>query len=148
MSKIRTKWDLQLLYKSEKDPQIEKDVVSIEDACASFEKKYRGKDFTASTQKLFKALEDKERLMEDWEDKSPWWYFALRTDLDSDDNVAGAMATKLNQRLTKSFNKLKFFGIEVAKVPKATQKKYLKSQLLAPYKYKLERIFKGGDYRL
>ena len=50
--KYRTEWNLKLLYKNEKDSQIEKDMRAIEKACADFEKKYKYKDFVSSTSKL------------------------------------------------------------------------------------------------
>ena len=40
-TKIQTNWDLSLLYASKKDPQIEKDLVMIENVVNDFEKKYK-----------------------------------------------------------------------------------------------------------
>ena len=38
---IKKEWDLSLLYKSVKDPQIEKDIALAEKAYSSFAKKYK-----------------------------------------------------------------------------------------------------------
>ncbi len=49
---MKTSWNLKLLYKGDKDPQIERDLKAIEKAFATFEKKYKGKDFTSTPIKL------------------------------------------------------------------------------------------------
>lgn len=148
MSKTPTTWNLGLLYKSEKDPQIEKDMLAIERAHDAFEKKYRGKDFTSTPEKLAKALADYTRLAEISNGSKPWWYFALRTELNSDDSVAGARATAYEQRLTKAGNKVTFFMLEVGKIPKVKQSTFLKSKALAPYAYKLRNVFENAKYQL
>jgi hypothetical protein len=40
MPKISTSWNFKLFYKSEKDPQIEKDIELIEQVCDGFASKY------------------------------------------------------------------------------------------------------------
>jgi hypothetical protein len=46
--KIKTSWNLKLLYKSDNDPQIERDLVDIELACERFEKQYRNTPFCSN----------------------------------------------------------------------------------------------------
>ncbi len=145
--KYRTEWNLGLLYKSEKDPQIEKDVKAIEAAYVKFEKKYRGKNFVATAKTLVKALREYEMLIDKSTEK-PWWYFALRTRLNSDDAVAGALSTKIEQRLESAANKIKFFSLDLGRMPKQKQKQFLKDEALAPYKYFLARIFLRAKYTL
>lgn len=144
----RTEWNLGLLYKSEKDPQIEKDIKLIEVACADFEKKYKGKNFTSTSIKLFKALNDYELLKEKTAGNKPWWYFALRSDMNSDDSFAGAAATRIEQRLSKATNRLIFFSLEIGKIPQSKQKIYLRNKQLAPFAYGLERVFNRAKFNL
>lgn len=146
--KIKTSWNLKLLYKSDKDPQIEKDLKNIEDACISFEKKYKNKPFTASPESLAKALESREDLNLVISDSKPWWYFALKTDLNSDDVKSNALATKYEQRITEATNRIKFFALEVAKIPLKNQKEFLKHISLKPYYYALSRIFARAKFNL
>lgn len=145
--KYKTEWDLGLLYKSDKDPQIEKDIKKLEAAAAAFEKKYKGKDFTSISKKLTQALKEYVAL-EDSTLVKPWWYFALRTEKNNDDAVAGAKATQLQDRMTKSSNKTTFFLLELGKIKPQLQKKLLHDPLLKPYKYMLERIFINAKYDL
>lgn len=147
MMSIKTSWNLGLLYKSDKDPQIEKDMKAVEAAHTSFEKKYRGKDFVSTPQKLLRALRDFQRLSEISNGK-PWQYFSLRTELNSEDSKAGAMATKYEQRMTQAGNRVTFFELETAKISKRKQAAFLKSSLLSHYKYKLKRTFDNAKYLL
>ncbi len=144
---MKTEWNLGLLYKSDKDPQIEKDIVAAEKAYDAFEKKYKNKDFTATAKSLRSALEDQQELAEINAYKS-WWYFALKTHLNSDDSVSGASATRIEQRLNNASNKITFFGLKIAKVPPAQQKIFLADPSLASFTYKLEKIFKNAKYNL
>lgn len=148
MKKYKTQWDLTLLYKSSKDPQIEKDMASIERACALFEKKYRNKDFTSTPQKLLSALKDSELLQKKMLGHKPWWYFALSSHMNSDDAFAGAMATKLEQRFSTASNKTTFFALKVAQIQKKEQKKFLTYPDLQPFAYMLKRTFEEAKYNL
>jgi oligoendopeptidase F len=145
--KYKTEWDLTHLYKNEKDPQIEKDVKAIEAAYAVFERKYKGKDFTSTSQKLLNALKEGETLSEKTSMK-PWRYFALRSDLNSDDSIASAASTRIEQRINIASNKVNFFTLEIAKIEKKKQKAFLSEKNLAPYRYALERIFNRAQYNL
>jgi oligoendopeptidase F len=141
------KWNLGLLYKNEKDPQIETDMTAMEQALAVFEKKYKGKDFAATPQKLARALQDLEKI-EDSVDWKPWWYFALRMRMDSGDKVAEARSIQYEQRMVKASNRIKFFPLEIGRIPKADQKKFLGDPLLSAYRYRLERIFLSARHLL
>lgn len=146
--KYKTKWNLKLLYKSDNEVQIEKDLKAIEGVCAAFERKYKDNDFTSSPEKLAKALADNERLSEVFNGAKPWWYFALKTSLDSNDDKSNALVTKFDQRITIAKNKLKFFLLKIGQISHSKQKTFLTHKLLTPFKYELERIFKSARYRL
>jgi oligoendopeptidase F len=144
----RTTWNLGLLYKGNNDPEIEKDLKAIEKACTAFEKKYKGKDFTSTASKLKVALDDSEKLSLAIKGSKPWWYFALKVDLDSGDSNSSARATKYEQRITEATNRVTFFHLEIAKISKQKQKEFLKNKVLHPYKYQLEKIFRSAKYNL
>ncbi len=146
--KVKDTWNLNLLYKSDKDPQIEKDLKMIEAAYAAFEKKYKGKPFTQSPAALAKALSELESLREKLSKRNPWWYFALKIDLNSNDSASAARATQYEQRLTEASNKTKFFGLEIAKILPKDQKKFLTASSLKPYVYFLGKVFKHAKYNL
>lgn len=146
--KYKTEWNLGLLYKSEKDPQIEKDMRAIEAACAAFEKKYKGKDFTSTSTALLQAFVENDKLSDVIHGSKCWWYFALRTKMNSNDSYAGAMATNLDQRINVALNNIKFFSLEVSKISKKDQVNYLHDAKLQPYQYVLEQIFSRAKYNL
>ncbi|MFA6253885.1 MAG: M3 family oligoendopeptidase [Candidatus Paceibacterota bacterium] len=146
--KIKTAWNLKLLYKSGDDPQIEKDLREIEQRCETFEKKYRGKNSMASPKKLATAYDDIEKLDTRLSQLEPAWYFALKTDLDSADSQSRALATKYGQRMTEAFNRIKFFGLEIAKIDPKRQRAFLAYTPLKPHVYALTRIFKQAKFNL
>lgn len=148
MEKTQYTWNLGLLYKNDKDPQIEKDIQDIEKAYASFEKKYRNKDFTKTPASLLVALEEFETINLALSKKNPSWYFSLKIDIDSSDEYAQAMETKISQRLTIAANKVTFFDLVIGKIPKKEQKKFLSYKPLFPYKYQLEKIFATAKHNL
>lgn len=148
MSKIKTAWDLKLLYKSDNDPQIEKELKVIEKVYTDFEKKYKNKDFISSPEKLLRALNDHENLIDVVNGNKPWWYFALKKDLNAEDEKAVAKATQNTERLTKARNKITFFMLKIGKIPKDKQKKYLKDKSLSEYTYLLEKVFQKSQYNL
>jgi oligoendopeptidase F len=145
---MKTTWNLTLLYKNDKDPALEKDLKMIEQSCANFEKKYKGKGFINSPDELKKVLTDYEVLIKNTADYKPWSYFALRNDLDSNDDIAGALATQNMQRLTVAFNKIQFIDLNIGKIPVSKQSAYLKDPSLADYHYFLKKIFERSKHLL
>ena len=146
--KIKTAWNLKLLYKSDDDPQIEKDLMKIERTCLDFERKYRDQPFTASPEALAKVLREIEELDRVVDGQKPWWYFTLKTHLNSEDTRSAAKATKYAQRITQASNRIKFFGLAVAKIPTEDQKKFLTHPALEPYIYDLTKIFNNAKFLL
>jgi oligoendopeptidase F len=144
----KTEWDLSVFYKNENDSKIEKDIKEAEKACISFEKKYRGKDYTSTSKKLLGAMKDYENLVKAVSGAKAGRYFYHRKDLNSEDNVAGAMLTKIDNRLTKTLNKLVFFDIDLSKIPVNKQKIFLADKNLAPYAFYLKKIFENAKHML
>src|SRR3989344_1964807 len=96
--KIKTEWDLGLMYKSPKDPALEKDALEIDRAFSSFAKKYgKNRAYLSDAKKLKQAIEEYEAL-----DELPYplIYLHLYLDIHSGDADAEAMRNKLSQLLT------------------------------------------------
>ena len=145
---MKTEWNLKLLYKSPKDPQIERDLLSIEKASINFEKKYKNKtDYLKDEKKLLKALMDYEKLGEETS-KPVLNYFGYLVDLNSTDKKAEALYTKYENLLSGFHNRVIFFGINLAKIDKKNQGIFLKSVAFKKYKYFLKDNFKWCDYTL
>lgn len=149
LGKIKTVWDLaHHYYSSEKDPQIEKDVIKTEKAYAAFAKKYKGKDFTSTAGKLLAALNEYEKLAAMPEAAKAGRYFAFRHELDAKDAVAEKRGNLLDDRLTKAGNLVIFFSLIVGKIPHKKQKEYLADASLAKYHYYLSRVFLEAKHTL
>lgn len=148
MIKYKTEWDFSLLYKNEKDPQIEKDIKNLEKHSKDFENKYRNKNFTTSPKKLLESLNDYNKLLDDLDRNKSWWYFALKGKLNSGDSLSSANSTKLNERVVKVYNNIIFFHLEIGKINKNNRRKFLDSPILSKYKYLIENIFRRADFQL
>jgi len=146
--KIKTNWNLGLFYKNEDDPQIEKDVQSIEKLFADFEKKYGStRTYLSNESALHKTLTDFETLQEkaSWK---PLMYLHYATDLNSANEKAEALKSKLTQRLVTASNKIVFFTLALVTIKPTLQKKFLKSKKLAHFHYFLKVLFDTSKHNL
>lgn len=148
-SKIKTEWDLTLLYKSADDPQIQIDTDLFINSCNEFARKYeKDKSYMKDSEKLLQALGDYKQLLVNLKSAKPLIYFYLITNIDSKDEVAAARLTQLTEQLTKSENSIKFFAINLGKITKAIKTKILSDPKFAEYKYLLIRKFLNSKYDL
>ncbi len=148
--KIKTKdqWNFGLLYKGDNDPQIEKDLQNIEKTFSAFGKKYQGKNFTASVTKLKKALEDYTNLEKVSNGHKPYTYFKYRKDTDSQNKAVEAKVNQCYARLMNSLNSVSFFSLEVGKIDKKLQSKFVNDPALRGYRYYLQNTFLRAKYDL
>lgn len=145
---MKVEWDLSLLYASLKDPRIERDQKQADKAIAVFARKYRkNKKHLKSPEALAKALAEYEKLIELPASRAGY-YASFRKELDVGDKGAEALAAKLDERGTKRGNKIVFFALELGKLPKTIQKKFLAAPILKPYRYWLKQLFDNAKYDL
>lgn len=148
LHQVKTTWDFaQHYYSNETDPHIEIDIRAIEVAYTNFAKKFAGKDFTSTSAKLLAALKAQDALIELPASK-PILYFWYRQTLDASDQKAEQQINLISDRLTKAGNQTIFFTLALGKIPKATQKQYLKEVSLAPYHYLLAQTFETAKHNL
>ena len=149
LKSIKTEWDLKRhYYKSENDPQIEKDLLTTEKTYRSFVKKYRNSAFTTNSEILLSALKDINKIEEMTTLAKPTRYLSLLTALNSSNEKANKALNLIGQRLTKAGNTLLFFGLELAKTNKKNQKKFLSDPILSEFKYYLQGVFEDSKYHL
>ncbi len=145
---IQTKWNLNLFYKSDTDPQIKKDMELVEKDYDAFVKKYAyKKDYLIDEKKLLKALKDYETLL-DLPVHKPFKYFFFRLDIDSSDAAVRAHLASTTEWLNKQSNKLVFFTLALTHIESRLQKKYLASKVLSHYRYFLKCIFEQSKHVL
>lgn len=147
-TKIKTNWNLSLLYKSNADPAIERDLKKLEQAHEKFAQKYASKtDYLTDPAKLALALADYEKLSDQALGK-PYAYFAYQHDLDSKNAKVEAKLNLLGQRYTNSGNKITFFGVALTKIKPELQAKFLKHSKLKKYNFLLQCAFREAKHVL
>ncbi|NCU28369.1 MAG: hypothetical protein EOM85_01730 [Candidatus Moranbacteria bacterium] len=148
-NEIKTKWNFKLFYKSDKDPQIEKDFKTFEKAVSVFEKKYKNNTkYTTDATELLKACKDYEKLTAMPEYIKPFFYFHTRRDVDSSEKLLNQKSNEYEEKLNKMGNRLLFFGLSVGKISKDKQKEFLKDKNISKYNYFLKKIFEEAKYQL
>lgn len=145
---MKTEWNLSLIYKNIKDPRIERDQKQADRIIASLARRYRkNKKHLKDPAALAKALVEYEKIMLLPASRAGY-YVAFRKELNVEDKAAEALGAKLEERGTKRGNKILFFALELGKLTKATQKKFLAAPVLSPYKYWLQQLFENAKYDL
>lgn len=145
---MKTTWDLTLFYKSLTDPRIERDQKQADAAIAAFAKKYqKDKKHLKDPVALAKALAEYEKLTSLPASRAGY-YTSFRKELNVEDKAAEALAAKLDERGTKRGNKILFFTLELGKLPKTLQKKFLAAPALKPYRYLLTQLFENAKFDL
>lgn len=145
---IRTAWDLSPLYASLTDPKMEKDLLAAEKAYAAFAKKYKTSDsYMTDATALTRALGDYRALLE-IPASIPYVYLFMMRDLDAKNKKITAQVNLIHQRLSALQNVIIFFEVNLTRISKADQKKFLATASLKPYRYFLKKIFDASAYTL
>lgn len=149
MKKIKTEWNFTLFYKNQKDPQIEADIVSIEKACESFEKKYlNNNSYLSDTKSLLNALKEYQKVLEIIGSSKPLAYFYLLKDVNTGNSQISASISKLSERITRATNKILFFTLSLGKIEKDFQNKIKSDANFLPFLYFLEQLWLQVKYQL
>lgn len=144
------KWNLKLLYTSETDPQIQKDIELSTKNVQTFVKKWKtNKEYTKNPSVLIQALDEYEKLQTTTGicDK-PIFYFILRSNLDQSNATIKARLNQISEIATKLENEIQFFELNISKIPESKQKLFLEYDGLKPYKHYLEQAFLSSKYLL
>ena len=147
--KYKTEWDLGHIYKGDVKKLVARDLATTKKSYLVFAKKYRtNKKHLKDPRALAKAIEEYEKLSSDPTHESPGRYYSYRRNLNSEDNEPRPELVKLNHFFTKLANELEFFMLEIAKIDKSLQKRFLSSKELAPFKYFLKKVFENAKHNL
>lgn len=146
----RTKWDLSVLFKGDDDKEIELEKKRIEKENKKFVKKWQNRsDYLKNPSILKIALDEYELLQRKYSSEGKLGiYFFLRSSQDQGDPKIKAKLNNLIDFSSKIENNIKFFELNISKIPLDIQKKLLKSNILKEYKHYLEILFKKGKYLL
>ncbi|MCP4545230.1 MAG: M3 family oligoendopeptidase [bacterium] len=135
-------WNLSELYTGQDDPKLEKDFKSMERACKTFAKNYRGRVGKLDAKEMRKALKAMEKI--DTISYSVVIYAMLEFATKSTDPNWGAFRQKVMERNSRAFENLSFFQVEWAKLSAAKAKALTTDKTLIRFKHFLEhsRLYK------
>lgn len=152
--KIAQDWDFSSLYSGIKDKKIEKEIAEAEKNYLDFAKKYAKSGsqktcaFIQTAKSLKVAMDDYNRLLEKNGTIRPLWYLHLAQDTEMQNSEIKAISQKYIDRITKASNEITFFTLELAKISKENQVKFIKDPVLVVYKTFLQSVFDVAKYNL
>lgn len=150
MIKLKTSWNLSLLFKNDNDPAMQKERKIIEEKCNEFIKKWKGRtDFLENPEILKQALDD----YEEWSKYytgggGEWYYFHLKHEKDQNNTEIRAKNTQTQNFALKIGNKMQFFYLTLSKIKPEKQNKFLIDKRLKDYRHFLEKIFTESKHLL
>jgi oligoendopeptidase F len=147
---MKTTWNLELLYRSPKDPNIERDIERAKRKVNRFVKKWKeNKRYLSSPIVLKEALDEYEELHATTGIcNKPIYYFLLLNSLNQTDSEIKGRLNKISDIEMKLSNDIQFFELNIGRIPKIEQKKFLSSPHLKNYKHFLKSAFLSSKYLL
>lgn len=148
-TKLPTEWNLTHLLKESSDKEIEKQKQELTKQPQNFAKRWKKKDFTKNPQTLKLALDDYEK----WQRNfgvlgNIGYYFELKYAQNQLNPKIKAQYNQVEELAHNLINETQFFTLQIAKIPKDRQNKFLNFTSLSPYKHFLEKLFKESQYLL
>lgn len=145
-----TTWDLSPLFESDDSHEIEKERKELIKQTNKFVKKWENReDYLKEPKVLKEALDEYENWCTKWGTTgNQGYYFGLRRALKTTDPKIKAQNNKISDLATDLYNKIQFFDIRIAKIPKKEQAKFLKYKPLKEYMHYLKKGFEAQKYIL
>ncbi|MDX9714211.1 MAG: M3 family oligoendopeptidase [Dissulfurispiraceae bacterium] len=149
-SGIKKVWNLKPLFESDNDPKIELELKLIKNKNTKFARKWRSRsDWLQEPEVLKQALDDYEQLKRIYgTDGNVGYYFLLRSQQDQTSHIIKAKLNMSEANARAIENEIRFFELQLAKVPARQQKIFLESAFLQQYRHFLCRIFARAKYLL
>jgi oligoendopeptidase F len=143
-------WNLTDLFASDTDPEITKRRDLVSKKTAAFVKKWRSRtDYLEDPAVLAQALDEYEAWSRDYGyGGAEPYYFSLRFQQDQTDKTVMARYRQADDFRRDLTNTIRFFELNIAKIPVANQKRFLKHPDLQHYRHFLERAFAEAKYLL
>lgn len=146
----KTSWDLSKLFKSKKDPAIEKERKSAKKTSYEFINKWKGRDDYLKNPKVLRQALDE---FESWAKEygaitTENYYFKLKTGINQNNPKLKGKKNKALEFGKKIENEMRFFLLNISKIDKKHQEKFLNDERLKPYKHFLEKRFAYSKYLL
>jgi oligoendopeptidase F len=148
--KVKTNWNLDLLFDKDINQQIEKERNSVIKNTEKFVKKWRSRsDYLENAIALQEALED----YENWDklygpNYREVYYFNCKYSQNQNDSNIKARLLKSEDLARKISNDMEFFYLSLGKINKEKQVLFLKDEKLKDYRHYLEKLFSRAKYFL
>lgn len=141
-------WSLRDLFRSERDPALERTLSRVLRAARAFRRRYRGKiaALGSSPRALRTMLEKYEQLLQTAE--KPVQYANLRFAESCADAARGGFLQQIKSRYLEISNELLFLELELLTISKADARTLVRHPALSRFRNFLVKIFAGRRYRL
>ena len=146
----KTQWDLSPLGANDDDQKFVEKREKIHAVNYAFINKWKDRDdYLKEPSVLKEALDEYEALQRNYGVAGDeGYYLSLRGAQDEDNTELKARESQIHDFSIVIANDIQFFGMRVAKIPDAEQKKFLDYAPLEQYRHYLERAFAGAKYLL
>lgn len=150
MTDQNSTWDLSPLLPDENEKTINAKIAELQNAATEFINKWKNRqDYLSDESVLLEALQDLEKWYRNFSTGGAlWYYFFLRSTQDKLDPKIKAWQNKISDVAIKLENDSQFFLLNLSKVPKETQEKFVKSEKLTPFRHFLETLFANAKHLL
>lgn len=147
--KIKTKWDLELLFNGS-DSEVEKEKKVVREKNYKFINKWKGiNDYLKDPAVLKTALDEYELLNRNFGTSgNAGFYFYLKSYLDQNDPETKARFKNIQEFSIKIANELQFFEHNIARISPNIQSRFLTYEGLKDRKHFLEKLFNQAKYIL
>lgn len=146
----KTSWNLDLLMNDVSEDFLTNHLRKVADETDKFCNKWKPRtDYMEEAESLVKALDEYNNWSTYYGTSGRYYYYLiLEQALDQSDPKVKSAINKINQFSNENLNKIQFFELNLAKIPKEKQKEFLAFPGLEKYKHFLEIIFKHADHLL
>ena len=143
-------WNLKNFFKNNNDPEIEKKRKLWDAEAKKFITKWKNNEaYLKKPEVLKQALDDYENFSSKYgSGADEYYYFWLKKEQNQTDSEVKARYSKVEEFSKKIENDLQFFTLNISKIPKAEQNKFLTSPLLKEYNHFLKRLFDISNFLL
>lgn len=143
-------WDLSALFKNDNDPEIAKRRKEIEKKTSAFVTKWRERtDYVEKPSVMLEALKEYEEWVRYYGyGGAEAYYFSMRMEQDQSNAALKGKYQKMMDFEKNQMNQIRFFELNIAKIPAEKQQKLLDSPKLAPYRHFLQTNFNSARFLL
>ena len=143
---MQTEWNFDALLKTD----FKKERKEIEKAHFDFRDKWKNNsDYLKKPEVLKNALDEYNNLFENYYGGgSEGYYYWLKQEQEEDNVKIRAKYGEISDIFTRLGNEIRFFSLNLGKIPKEKQKEFLDSKLLKEYKNFLKILFETAKYQL